>query len=72
MSILSKMPDGSRFYYGFIKPDMRRIDVRREYMRDWVLYIAGNQIGFYTTKDAAEAAAIAWLKANPEPVDVED
>ena len=30
MSILSRQPDGLGFFYGFAKPDMRRIDVRYE------------------------------------------
>jgi hypothetical protein len=87
MSILSVMPDGMGYYYGFAKPDMRSIDVRCEdgerigtnnsdlnVMRgNWVSWIAGNAVACSATKEEAEAKAIAWLKAHPrEPADVED
>lgn len=76
MSILSALPDGMGFYYGFAKPDMRRIDVanvgNKKY---WAAYVAGEPIDSigYDCKETAEEAALAWLKAHPQEVtDVED
>lgn len=77
MSVLSERPDGFNFYYGFAKPDMRRIDVRRELQEDkpafaWRAYVAGEPVGYFGSRDLAEMAAISWLQANPEPLDVEE
>lgn len=76
MSILSSVPDGCGFFYGFAKPDMRQINVRRELQEDkpafaWRAYAGGEPVGYYGSKDLAEEASIAWLKANPEPIDDE-
>ena len=67
MSILSELPDGCGFFYGFYKGDYRQINVRFEH-NAWVAYVGGEKIyGHYSGKQAAEDAAIAYIKANPEP-----
>lgn len=83
MSILSQLPDGFGFFYGFVKGDFRRIDVRQEgYDRPgstisdgpganwgrWHIWVGGESVGLAETKAEAEANAIAWMKENPEPV----
>lgn len=72
MSILSELPDGFSFFYGFREGDSRRIDVRYEEEAEpqlgsgWAAYVGGERLAVLcSTKDAAEAAAIAWAKANP-------
>lgn len=72
MSILSNAPDGMGYFYGFHEDDTRQINARLEPIpnRDgqaWFAYVGGEPIeGYWNTKDAAESAAIAWIKANPE------
>ena len=68
MSILSKEPDGLGFYYGYAKPDMRRVDVAMNGHRDWRAYVAGEPLAAtYRTKNDAERAAVMWIENNPEP-----
>ena len=72
MSILSELPDGSGYDYGFVEGDHRQINVRRG-PQDllWRAYVGGERVGdadtgVFEKKSEAEAAAIAWLKAHPE------
>jgi len=65
VTILSDHPDGMNFFYGYLGTDHRQINVRYE-QDGWVAYVHGDRIGAYQTKDAAEKAAIDWIKANPE------
>jgi hypothetical protein len=66
MSILSDLPDGMGYFYGFIAGDSRQINVRREDFR-WKAYVGGEPLdGEYTTKIGAEAGAVAWMKAHPQ------
>ena len=64
-SILSELPDGCGFYYGFSGDDHRRIDVRKE-GDIWNVYVAGALVLCSTSKMLAEIDAIQWLKDNPE------
>ena len=72
MSVLSREPDGVGYYYGYAPGDFRRIDVRRGPVDLlWRAFVAGERIGdaenrVWPTKDAAEAAALAWMKDHPE------
>lgn len=73
MSILSTLPDGFGFYYGFREGDYRQINVRYEpdvigsTVQVWRAYVGGDDIGgTFGTKDEAEACAITWAIANPE------
>ena len=73
-SILSAMPDGVGYYYGF-KPDGRRVDVCIDVSRGpsdllWRAYVSGvrvgdSETGVFATKAAAEAAALAWIADHP-------
>lgn len=73
-SILSERQDGHGYHYGFREGDHRQINVRLEegpdhpetYWCGWVAYVGGERIpNEYGSKNAAEAAAIAWAEANP-------
>lgn len=74
-SILSNEMDGLGYFYGFIEDDHRQINVRSyevEYMLGlftvlrWVAWVGDTEIGHtFTSKAAAERAAIAWARANP-------
>jgi hypothetical protein len=66
MSILSDLPDGAGFWYGFVKGDSRRIDVRQE-TGHWAAWVAGTRIAAGRTKAEAESMAISWMKQHPEP-----
>jgi hypothetical protein len=76
MSILSRVPDDVGFYYGFIKGDGRQVNVRLEQVpvrygaglgQKWFGYVGGEKVtDWHTSKESAEAAAVAWAKANPE------
>jgi hypothetical protein len=71
MSILSEEPDHFGFFYGFVDDDHRQVNVRREGEAinepHWKAYVGGDRIeGNWQSKAEAEAAAIAWLKANPD------
>ena len=75
MSILSNRQDGWGFHYGFREGDHRQINVREEGQHTsephWKGYVGGEMVpnpkgGFgWSSKDQAEAAAIAWAEANP-------
>jgi hypothetical protein len=75
-SILSELPDGVGFYYGFIDGDHRQINVKLACKSPewWIAYVGGEPVApaddphavLYPSKDEAEAAAITWAKANPE------
>ncbi len=74
MSILSTREDGYGYFYGFREGDHRQINVRLEFRHPpssngkylWFAYVGGEFIpGGHKSKDAAEAAAIAWAEANP-------
>ena len=67
-SILSDRTDHYNFFYGFAPGDYRQINVRFE-GPDWVAYVGGEPVGRYPSKDQAEAGAIAYIEANPEPID---
>jgi hypothetical protein len=71
MTVLSKLPDGLGFYYGYIKGDRRRIDIRLEDLPGgeyWCVYIAGDLVDdTCTTKEEAEREALEYLKTNPDP-----
>lgn len=61
-SVLSSEPDGFGYYYGFYANDPRLINVRKE-ADVWLAYVGSDELPtLYNTKDAAEAAAIAFLK----------
>lgn len=70
MTILSKVPDGCGFFYGFHESDPRQINVRpgRSSAEHngwplWIAYVGSDQIGdSFETKDEAEAAAIRFLQ----------
>lgn len=61
MSILSEEADGCGFYYGFIDDDYRQINVRQE-QGAWCGYVGGEAVATDSTKEGAEAKAIAWAK----------
>lgn len=72
MSILSALPDGCGYHYGFLPGDYRQINVRRG-PADllWRAYVGGERVGdhvdgVWSSKDEAEAAAIAWAKSSAE------
>jgi hypothetical protein len=72
MSVLSRAPDGQGFYYGFLPGDSRQINVRYEFtgvcqpMR-YFAYVGSVELSVgYFSKEAAEAAAIEWIRKNPE------
>lgn len=75
MSILSSMPDGVGYFYGFRDGDHRQINVRREGEDEtdplwkavlWFAYVGGERLSEgHETKDQAEAAAIKWAEDNP-------
>ena len=67
-SILSDRMDGGNFYYGWYPDDNRQVNVRFEGPA-WVAYVGGVPVGAYESKDAAEAGAVAYIKANPEPTE---
>lgn len=64
MTILSLEMDGFQFYYGYHKDDHRQINVRQEGC-EWIAYVGGEKVGALASKDAAEAAAIKFIEANP-------
>ena len=75
MSILSARKDGAGYFYGFAKPDMRQINVRLEQDsvgQSWIGYVGGLRVVSADSKEETERECIAWLKANPRTVDVED
>lgn len=71
MSVLSREPDGLGYHYGRLDDDPRQINIRRGPV-DWLwrAWVGGVRVGddtegVWADKDEAEAAALAWLKANP-------
>ena len=71
-SILSAVPDGHRFYYGFAPGDGRQINVRSEsdgilrWMR-WFAYVGGKKLPQgHGTFEEAETAALAWMAKHPD------
>ena len=44
---------------------------RKKFGRWWVAYVGGEPVGRYDSKDAAEAGAVAYIEANPEPMEDE-
>jgi hypothetical protein len=77
MSILSDVPDGMGYFYGFRDGDSRQINVRLELCARsitgvlvqelWIAYVSGNAIGgSYATLAEAETAAIEWMEAHPD------
>lgn len=72
-SVLSAQSDGCGFFYGYLPGDYRQINVRRELADNkpvflWHAYLAGELIGTAHSKDEAEAMAVEYAKAYPEPV----
>ena len=67
-SILSDREDGAGYFYGFAPGDYRQVNIRFEGPA-WVAYVGGVPVGAYESKDAAEAGAVAYIKANPEPTE---
>lgn len=65
MTILSQQPDGMGFYYGFLMGYALQVNVRKE-GQEWIAYVGGERVGAYMTKNAAEAGAVAELKAGAE------
>ncbi len=75
-SILSEREDGAGYYYGFLEGDHRQINVKRACKSPewWVAYAGGEPVTatedphavLFPTKDAAEAAAIQWIKDHPD------
>ena len=66
-TVLSRYPDGLGFFYGHAPSGNRRIDVRCEEGK-WVVAVDGDPIPLRAAPDtlaAAEAAALAFIKANP-------
>lgn len=55
----------SGFFYGYYADDPRQVNVRQE-LDGWVYYVGGDRIGVRETKDAAEDAATAWIRAHPQ------
>lgn len=64
MTILSQLPDGYGYFYGYTKHDHRQINVRWE-GQNWIAYVGGEKVGLLASKDAAETAAIKFIEANP-------
>ena len=63
-TILSIVPDGHGYHYGWYKDDHRQINVRFE-GQDWIAYVGGEKVGVLASKNAAEAAAIRFIVENP-------
>lgn len=71
-SVLSEMPDGCGYHYGFAPGDQRQINVRKG-PADllWRAHVGGERVGddntgVWETKDEAEAAALQTIaKADP-------
>ena len=72
MSILSEREDGHGYFYGRMPDDHRQINVRRGPVDLlWRAWVGGERVGDHETgvwesKGDAEAAAIEWLKSNPD------
>lgn len=75
-SILSAVPDGMGYYYGFKAGDGRQINVQpcggMHTDMYWRAFVGGQEITSphgpraFITKEYAEEAAIKWMEENPE------
>lgn len=74
MSILSREPDGLGFFYGFVRGDRRRVDVRYEAFSTDIREFAGfvayvDGVAFqqiHSSIAEAECTAVDFIKSNPE------
>lgn len=70
-TILSQRPDGYGYHYGFAPDDYRQINVRQGPGDSlWRAWVGGERVTdsaapAWVTKEEAEAAALAWMKAHP-------
>lgn len=71
MAILSELPDGCGYFYGFLPDDPRQINVRKipgdHVIGDrWEAFVGEVQLEtLFSSKREAEEAAITWALANP-------
>ena len=80
-SILSSEPDGMGYFYGRVPDDPRQINVRSYdeprlfglvTRKLWIALVGDTEVGHkFRSKEAAEQAAIRWLRDNP-PQDIPD
>jgi hypothetical protein len=74
-TVLSSVPDEMGYYYGFLPEDNRQINVRFETRSPvepsgYYAYVGDDEVPHrHISKEAAEAAALEWMKKNPEETD---
>ena len=67
MSVLSELRDGAGYFYGFVRGDSRRIDVKEFAPARWSAWVAGIELnGTWQTKRDAEEAAVEFIQTNED------